>query len=154
MTLKYSSACTHEAADKSKTMTYQRKGTVLKKFSPKEPSTTTFFAMDFPIIVIDQLFNESLIFFFHLISHVGNIAQNCLIFYLKSNQMWFIPWIHYASSLSCLMDSLLGLFRCVNFLKMPLVTEFPALLKTGHFVLPGKPQMGGGNATLREKKSV
>lgn len=43
--------------------------------------------MDFAIVVIDQLLNESLIFLFHLISHVGDIAQNCLIFHLKSNQM-------------------------------------------------------------------
>lgn len=76
---------------------YTKEEAPFEQFSPKELGTTTFFTVDFPIVVIDQLLNECLIFFFHLISHVRNIAQNCLIFYLKSNQMWFIPQIHYVS---------------------------------------------------------
>lgn len=118
-------------------MLYQRKGNnSLTKFSPKEPSTTTFFTVDFPIVVIDQLLNESLIFFFHLISHIGNIAQNCLIFYLKSNQMWFIPRIHYASSLSCLMEYLQSFFLLLEFLENAFGYRVSCILKTDHFVLP------------------
>lgn len=146
----------HDAEDKRKIMMDQRRGIILTKFFPKELSTTTFFTVDFPIVVIDQLLNESLIFFFHLVSHVGNITQNCLIFYLKSNQIWLIPWIHYASPLFCLMKSFAEPFLLLEFPTNDFGHRVSCILKTGHFVSPLKPQVEVGVILLfwREKKSV
>lgn len=136
-------------------MLYQRKGNnSLTKFSPKEPSTTTFFTVDFPIVVIDQLLNESLIFFFHLISHVGNIAQNCLIFYLKSNQMWFIPRIHYASSLSCLMEYLQSVFFAAWISWKCLWLQSFLHFKNWPFCFANKIKWKGTMPLLGEKESV
>lgn len=47
----------------------------------------TFLSMNFPVIVINKFFNESFIFFFHLISHVRDIAQNSFILHLKRDQI-------------------------------------------------------------------
>lgn len=49
----------------------------------------TFLSMNLPIIVINKLFNESFIFFLHLISHVRDIAQNSFILHLKRDQNQF-----------------------------------------------------------------
>lgn len=43
----------------------------------------TFLSMDFPVIVINKLFNESFIFLLHLVSHVRDIAQNSFILHLQ-----------------------------------------------------------------------
>lgn len=43
--------------------------------------------MNLPIIVINKFFNESFIFFLHLISHVRDIAQNSFILHLKRDQV-------------------------------------------------------------------
>ncbi|OBS66930.1 hypothetical protein A6R68_04519, partial [Neotoma lepida] len=37
--------------------------------SPREPGNTTFFTMNFAVVVIDQLLDESFILFLHLITH-------------------------------------------------------------------------------------
>lgn len=47
-------------------------------------SQITFLSMNFPIIVINKLFNEGFILFLHLISHVRDVAQNSFILHLKS----------------------------------------------------------------------
>jgi len=50
-------------------------------------SQVTFLSMNLPVIVINKFFNESFIFFLHLISHVRDIAQNSLILHLKRDQI-------------------------------------------------------------------